>query len=619
MKNMKKLLSLLTVLFLLFAMTGIHSIALGYDTPQATYAEDYIIVQFDRTLPEVAINNQMLHYNLTREEKLNNTGLERIKINDNRSVQSLLAQLNNQPGIQFAEPDYILTPTATPEDDTYYSLLWGLNNVGQSVNGTSGDGSTDIDAPEAWQLTEGQSQVIVAVIDTAVDASHPDLQNVVYLSKQFNRGAAVYDHGTHVAGTIAANDNAIGVIGIAPNIKIMSLSFLGQNGGYTSDAIKAINFARDNGAHIINASWGGGGYSTALKDAIESFGGPFVAAAGNDGSNTDGSPHYPSAYDSPNIVSVAAVDNRGGLASFSNFGYNTVDVGAPGVNIASTYPGGYAYMSGTSMATPHVVGVLALMKSYQFSVDTPTLIQTLLDSGKPLAALNGVTQTGKIVNAYNALLALSTPPTDTTPPLLLNTTPPNNTQNVSLTPSVAVTFDEAIGVYAPNTITINGTPTTFSISGTTVNIDLPFALNYSSAYTVEVPASTFADLASNPYTSAISFTFETMAEPAPVTTFNIVSSSPFEGETNVSRSASITLSTDAAFNAVDVSKIILLDSKNNAISITVIQNNATTLTLDPAGKLGRNANYTLQVGEGALTGDGTASTSFTLHFRTASK
>lgn len=619
MKNMKKLLSLLTALFLLIAMTGIHSIALGYDTPQATYAEDYIIVQFDRTLPEVAINNQMLHYNLTREEKLNNTGLERIKINDNRSVQSLLAQLNNQPGIQFAEPDYILTPTATPEDDTYYSLLWGLNNVGQSVNGTSGDGSTDIDAPEAWQLTEGQSQVIVAVIDTAVDASHPDLQNVVYLSKQFNRGAAVYDHGTHVAGTIAANDNAIGVIGIAPNIKIMSLSFLGQNGGYTSDAIKAINFARDNGAHIINASWGGGGYSTALKDAIESFGGPFVAAAGNDGSNTDGSPHYPSAYDSPNIVSVAAVDNRGGLASFSNFGYNTVDVGAPGVNIASTYPGGYAYMSGTSMATPHVVGVLALMKSYQFSVDTPTLIQTLLDSGKPLAALNGVTQTGKIVNAYNALLALSTPPTDTTPPLLLNTTPPNNTQNVSLTPSVAVTFDEAIGVYAPNTITINGTPTTFSISGTTVNIDLPFALNYSSAYTVEVPASTFADLASNPYTSAISFTFETMAEPAPVTTFNIVSSSPFEGETNVSRSASITLSTDAAFNAVDVSKIILLDSKNNAISITVIQNNATTLTLDPAGKLGRNANYTLQVGEGALTGDGTASTSFTLHFRTASK
>lgn len=619
MKNMKKLLSLLTVLFLLFAMTGIHSIALGYDTPQATYAEDYIIVQFDRTLPEVAINNQMLHYNLTRDEKLNNTGLERIKINDNRSVQSLLAQLNNQPGIEFAEPDYILTPTATPEDDTYYSLLWGLNNVGQSVNGTSGDGSTDIDAPEAWQLTEGQSQVIVAIIDTAVDTSHPDLQNVVYLSKQFNRGAAVYDHGTHVAGTIAANDNAMGVIGIAPNIKIMSLSFLGQNGGYTSDAIKAINFARDNGAHIINASWGGGGYSTALKDAIESFGGPFVAAAGNDGSNTDGSPHYPSAYDSPNIVSVAAVDNRGGLASFSNFGYNTVDVGAPGVNIASTYPGGYAYMNGTSMATPHVVGVLALMKSYQFSVDTPTLIQTLLDSGKPLASLNGVTQTGKIVNAYNALLALSTPPMDTTPPLLLNTTPPNNTQNVSLTPSVAVTFDEAISVYTPNTITINGTPTTFSINGSTVNIDLPFALNYSTAYTVEVPASTFADLASNPYTSAISFSFETMAEPAPVTAFNIVNSSPYEGETNVSRSANITLYTDAAFNAVDALKIILLDSKNNAISFTVIQNNATTLTLEPAGKLGRNANYTLQVGEGALTGDGTASTSFTLHFRTASK
>ena len=176
------------------------------------------------------------------------------------------------------------------------------------------------------------------------------------------------EHGTHVAGTIAAQgNNSQGVSGVNWDARIMPLKFLGADGGTTVDAIEALNYAVNKGVKISNNSWGGGGYNQALYDAIKSAdtkGHLFVAAAGNDGSNNNTTASYPANYDLPNVISVAATNNKDNLASFSNYGATKVDLAAPGVDIASTAPdNGYVYMSGTSMATPHVTGVAALIES----------------------------------------------------------------------------------------------------------------------------------------------------------------------------------------------------------------------------------------------------------------
>jgi subtilisin family serine protease len=229
--------------------------------------------------------------------------------------------------------------------------------------------NVDINALEASAITNGDSNLVVAVIDDGVNFSHPELAGRAWTNPGevpnnnldddangyvddvngwdfFHGDKTVHDptedrHGTHVSGTIAASIDGQGVVGVAPNVKIMALKFLGPEGGYTSDAILAIQYAKAEGAKISNNSWGGpyGPYDQALYDAINNSGSLFVAAAGNDGSNNDAYPVYPASYDLPNILSVAAVDNQGKLASFSNYGATSVDISAPGVGILSSVPG----------------------------------------------------------------------------------------------------------------------------------------------------------------------------------------------------------------------------------------------------------------------------------------
>ena len=336
--------------------------------------------------------------------------------------------------VAYAEPDFLLARTRTPADAAFLDgRLWGLRNQGQS----GGVAGVDIGAVEAWDKTTGSIDVIVAVIDTGIRHSHHDLSgqmwrnpgeiadngtdddgdgyvdNVFGIDVVNNDGDPMDDngHGTHCAGTIgAAADNGQPHVGVAWQVRLMACKFLSAEGwGYTSGAVACIDFAVDKGAHILSNSWGGGGSSQSLRAALDrakESGVLVVCAAGNSGADTDRNPHYPSSYDLDNIVAVAAVDRTGALASWSNYGRQSVDVGAPGVSIFSTLSGSdtaFGTYSGTSMATPHVAGVAALVLAEEPTLSVQELKNRLVNTARPLSALAGKVVSGGMVNALGAL------------------------------------------------------------------------------------------------------------------------------------------------------------------------------------------------------------------------
>ncbi|MBK1830815.1 S8 family serine peptidase [Verrucomicrobiaceae bacterium R5-34] len=320
--------------------------------------------------------------------------------------------------IDFAEPDYLVYPTVTPNDPAYGSQkMWGLHNPGISA-GTVAD--ADIDAPEGWDIRHDAANVVVAVTDTGIQYNHEDLVNNMWSDGSGNHGYDAYDddldpmdtggHGTHCAGTIGAQgNNNIGLTGVAWDVQLMGLRFLGPQGGSTSDGIKVINYARENGADIISASWGGGGYSQSLYNAIQAAGNagiPFIAAAGNDALNNDSTPHYPSSYDLPTLVAVASTTSSDQLSTFSCYGRYSVDIGAPGSSIWSAYIGSnssYKNLNGTSMATPHVSGAMALARAQFPGDDAVELIARLYSSVDHISALAGKVSTGGRLNLHKLL------------------------------------------------------------------------------------------------------------------------------------------------------------------------------------------------------------------------
>ena len=343
------------------------------------------------------------------------------------------ARLDDVTAPRDVELDREMWHVATTPNDPGYASEWGLEQ-GNDV---------DVDAASAWDVAQGSASVTVAVVDTGVDVSHPDLAGRIWTNPGEVPGngidddanllvddvngwdfhyndASVYDgssdsHGTHVSGTIgAASNNGVGVTGVDWNARIMPVKFLGPSGGSTSNAIKAINYAVAKGAKVINASWGGGGYSSALLAAINAAGAAgvvFVAAAGNSGIDVDVTPFYPAAYNSTNLVSVAAVAGNGTRASFSNYGATNVDLGAPGVSIYSTLPGNtYGYYSGTSMAAPHVSGASALVAGAVPGATPAAIKATLMGNVDPQADLAGATVSGGRLNADGAVRAAVGPP-----------------------------------------------------------------------------------------------------------------------------------------------------------------------------------------------------------------
>lgn len=353
---------------------------------------------------------------------------------DKEKVKEICQEIASAEELSYCEPNYELKALATP-NDTNFNSLWGL----QSSNGM------DIDASAAWDLHTGSDNVVVAILDTGVDYSHPDLSGNIWSnpSESLNgidddgngyiddihginainsSGNPMDDngHGSHVAGTIGASgNNNKGVVGVNWRTQMIGVKFLGANGsGSLLNAIKGLKYLvklRSKGVNIvaINNSWGGGGYSQALYDAIDETnqaGIVFVAAAGNESADNDSLPHYPSDYDLPNILSVAAIDKNGNLASFSNYGATSVDIAAPGVNILSTTPGNhYNSYSGTSMATPHVSGAITLLSSYNPSLTMLELRNRVIESGKGLSSLTGVVSSGRLLNVARMLAGITAP------------------------------------------------------------------------------------------------------------------------------------------------------------------------------------------------------------------
>ena len=364
--------------------------------------------------------------------------VELVRLPPGKAREAAIRELASDPAVAYAEPNWTYTHQAASTDPFFTdSRLWGA--YGDASTPANQYGSQ---AAEAWARgSTGSSSVYVGVIDEGIQSTHPDLDANVWKNPfdpvngqdddgngyaddvhgyDFANGdTSIYDggtrgslddHGTHVSGTIAAEaNNGAGLAGVTWGTQLISGKFLGRRGGSLADAVKAVDYFTDlktrHGLNVVatNNSWGGGGYSQALYDAIkraDTAGILFIAAAGNSGTDNDVTASYPSGYDLPNVIAVAAIDKTGGLASFSQYGARTVDIGAPGVDVWSTTAlNGYSTYNGTSMATPHVTGAAALYAASHPGATAAAVKAAVLGSAVPTASLTGKTSTGGRLDA----------------------------------------------------------------------------------------------------------------------------------------------------------------------------------------------------------------------------
>ncbi|HWS40383.1 MAG TPA: S8 family peptidase [Arenimonas sp.] len=413
------------------------------------YAAGQIIIQYnsyatatDKQRIKTKLGGTSVEALAKRGGGLNHKGdIDLVKFAAGPTMQSKLDAIKNDPSVDFAEPNWIVNRLVV-SNDPYYTdgTLWGM--YGTNTTPANQYGSQ---AGTAWTAASGAncSSVVVGVIDQGMMVSHPDLIGNAYKNpgdSTFNgrdddrngliddvygwdfvsNDSSVFDgsndyHGTHVAGTIGATGgNGIGVAGVCWNVKLMSAKFLGPRGGTSANGAKAIDYFTNlklKGIPVVatNNSWGGGGYSQLQVDAIERAKAAnilFITAAGNGGYDNDSSPSYPSSYPNDNIISVAALNPDGSMAYYSQYGLTSVDIGAPGTQVMSTFPqyangktiATYSYLSGTSMATPHVAGAAALYKARHPTATWSDIKAAILNSATPTPSLDGKVVTGGRLN-----------------------------------------------------------------------------------------------------------------------------------------------------------------------------------------------------------------------------
>lgn len=412
------------------------------------YVANEILVKFVKGTSETGKTKALSKIKGNVKEKVKTKLMEKFGdegvfvVNTPLEVMDAVGKMKGEVEIEFAEPNYIYTHEAT-SNDSYFTngYLWGM--YGDATSPANQYGSQ---AGEAWAAGHtGTSSVLVGIIDEGAMYNHTDLSGNFWtnpfdpvdgidndgngyvddvhgwdFANNDNTTFDGYtdDHGTHVAGTIGAKGgNGIGVAGVNWSITMISAKFLGRNGGTTANAIKAVDYITDlktrHGLNLVatNNSWGGGGFSQALQDAIERANAAsilFVAAAGNGGSdgvgdNNDQVANYPSNYPNANIIAVASITSSGAKSSFSNYGATTVDIGAPGSGIYSTLPtkngsSTYGSYSGTSMATPHVTGACALYASTHAGASAATIKNAILSSAVPTTSLTGICVSGGRLN-----------------------------------------------------------------------------------------------------------------------------------------------------------------------------------------------------------------------------
>jgi len=363
-----------------------------------------------------------------------------VDLDGSLSVEEAVKRAGSDPRVEYAEPNYLVSTQNIP-NDARFAEQWALLNTG-----TLG---ADIDATRAWDITTGATDVVVAIVDTGVDLQHIDLSDNKWINPGEIPGNGIDDdhnglvddingwdflngrpdtfqdffgdyHGTHVSGIVGAvGNNEQGIAGVAWHVKLMSVKFIGPRSGSTSDAIKSINYVIDErqrgvNVRVINASWGGPGESNSLRKAIVAAGDAgilFVCAAGNGGDDNIGDDidqqgDFPSAWSSDisSLISVTALDRSDKLPRFANYGLTKVSVGAPGVAVLSTTPmGTYGLLDGTSMSTPHVSGIAALLWAANPSLTPAQVKDRIIRTADPVVSLASISVSSGRANAYNAL------------------------------------------------------------------------------------------------------------------------------------------------------------------------------------------------------------------------
>ncbi|PYQ77363.1 MAG: hypothetical protein DMG04_00635, partial [Acidobacteria bacterium] len=599
-----------------------------------------------------------------RNDAVGANGVRRIH-SKRLNTRALLAFLRAHPDVAYVEPNYIVRADVAPPSDPWFDQLWGLLNVGQTV-GTPGTPNADIKATLAWDVSTGSTANVVAVIDSGIDYTHSDLApniwsapapfSVTIAGKTINCPAGShgfnaivnncdpmddFGHGTHVAGTIGAvGNNDIGIAGVNWTTRMIGVKFLDATGvGTVANAVNAIEFAIQAAAatgtnvRILSNSWSAGN-TLSLRDEIVKANANnmlFVASAGNDGTNNDVTPRYPSSYNVPNVIAVAATDNRDLLAPFSNYGPTSVHLAAPGSNILSTTPGDlYQYLSGTSMAVPHVSGTAALVLS-RCPMDTATLKSTLLSTVDAIPVLTGKVLTGGRLNA-NAAIRSCIPDFTIVASPSAQAASAGSTTNYTITITANGGFSGAVALsvtglptgatatFTPASVTGSGTSTmTVNTSPSTPRGTFPLTVTGTSGATVHTTQITLSTTINTPPVAVADTA--TTAEDTPATIAVLANDTdadgdlltvasvgaPAHGTTAINADNTITYAPAVNYNGADSFTYTISDGHGGnasaAVSITITPVNDPPVAANDTYTTNEDTTLTIPAVSGVLAND----------------